>query len=177
MKLTKEVQACIDETVDHVIRTLKSNSLLKHGMSYYKRTELLLYNYSKLKLAVEQKQEDINYIEQNGLPEKSKSITFYSSSGGSISAGDRYLELIEKYRVEKAETERDVQRIENALDKIKDDKYYKIVELKYIKQECKTDDELADKLEKDRSTITRNRSRIINSIKIILFPESIKELL
>lgn len=181
MKISKEIEAYINETskktADSVVHNLKSNRLLKTNFSFYKRTELLLYNYEKLKLAVQQKQEDIDYIEENGLPEKSKSITFYSSGGGNISAGDRYLELIEKYRVEKVETERDVQRIESAIDKVKDDKYYKIIELKYLNQECKTDEEMAETLKKDQSTITRNRNRLINSLKTILFPESIKELL
>ena len=93
-----------------------------------------------------------------------------------MTAGDRYVELIEKYRVEKAETLRDIARIDNALDKVREDKYFKIIELKYLEQKAKTDEELAEILEKDQSTITRNRNRLINELKTILFPESIKEL-
>ena len=180
MQLKKEVEICINKTsqktAKEVVEQLKKQSMLKSSMNFYKRTEIVLYNYETLKKAVEQKEEDIKYIEENGLPERSKSIVFYSTSGGNVSAGDRYVELIEKYRVEKAETERDLARIDNALDKVRNDKYFKIVELKYLDQEAKTDEEIAEILEKDRTTITRNRSRLINSIKTILFPESIKEL-
>ena len=180
MQLKKEVEICINKTSEktakEVVEQLKKQSMLKSSMNFYKRTEIVLYNYETLKKAVEQKEEDIKYIEENGLPERSKSIVFYSTSGGNVSAGDRYVELIEKYRVEKAETERDLARIDNALDKVRNDKYFKIVELKYLDQEAKTDEEIAEILEKDRTTITRNRSRLINSIKTILFPESIKEL-
>jgi hypothetical protein len=181
MQLKKEVEICIKKTSEktamEVVEQLKRQRIIKaDGMSFYKKTELVLYNYEKLKLAVKQKDEDIEYIKDNGLPERSKSIVFYST-GGNVSAGDRYVELIEKYKLEKAETERDLARIENALDKVKNDKYFKIIELKYLNQEAKTDEEMAEILEKDQSTITRNKKRLINSIKTILFPESIKELM
>ena len=180
-KLKKEMEICINRTSEktaaETVEQLKKQRLIRPNMNYYKKTEIVLYNYETLKKAVEQKKEDIRYIESNGLPEKSKSIIFYSTSAGNISAGDRYLELIERYHIEKAETERDIARIDNALNKIRDDKYFGIIDLKYLKQVAKTDEDIAEILDKDRTTITRNRSRLINSIKTILFPESIKELL
>ena len=179
MQLKKEIEICIkktsEKTAREVVESLKKQRMIKIDMNFYKKTEIVLYNYEKLKLAVKQKEEDIKYIEENGLPGKSKSIVFYSTSGGNVSAGDRYIELIEKYKVEKTETERDIARIDNALDKIRDDKYFEIIELKYLKQEAKTDEEIAEILEKDRTTICRNRSRLLNTIKTILFPESIKD--
>lgn len=179
--INKKIQVYIDETSEktaiEVVRELKKQRLIKTEMSFYKKTEILLYNYEKLKLAVKQKEEDIEYIKKHGLPQKSKSIVLYSTPSGSISEGDRYMELIEKYKIAKAETERDIKRIDNALDKIRDDKYFEIIEMKYIKQEYKTDEEIAEVLDRDRTTISRNKGRLINSIKTILFPESIKELL
>lgn len=78
------------------------------------------------------------------------------------------------------ETERDLKRIDNALDKIKDDKYFDIIKYKYLNQEerkISTDEELAEKLDKDRRTIIRNKKRLINKLVTILFPESLKEVL
>lgn len=179
VQLKKEIEICIKKTSENtatrVVEQLKKQRLIRPNMSYYKKTEIVLYNYETLKKAVEQKEEDIKCIEKNGLPERSKSIIFYSSNAGNINAGDRYLELIERYKIEKTETERVIARIENALDKVKNDKYFRIIELKYLKQAAKTDEEIAEILEKDQSTITRNRNRLINSLKVILFPESIKE--
>lgn len=181
MQLKKEIETCIKKTSEktaiEVVEQLKKQRLLKSNISYYKKTEIVLYNYETLKKAIKQKEEDIEYIKKHGLPEKSKSIIYYTTAAGTISAGDRYLELIEKYQIEKAETERDIKRIENALDKVRNDKYFKIIELKYLKQTAKTDEEIAEIMGKDRTTISRNRKRLINSIKTILFPESIKELL
>lgn len=180
MQLKKEIEVCISKTAEktakEVVESFKKQRLLKSDMSFYKKTEIVLYNYEKLKLAIKQKEEDIKYIEENGLPGKSKSIVFYSTAAGNINAGDRYIELIEKYKVAKEETERDIARIDNALDKVRDDKFFKIIELKYLKQEVKTDEEISEMLDKDRTTISRNRNRLINTIKTILFPESIKEI-
>ena len=85
---------------------------------------------------------------------------------------------MEKYNLEKIETERELKRIDNALDKIRDDKYYKIIELKYLADEeekISTDEKLAEKLSRDQSTITRNRKRLMNRLTTILFPESLRE--
>lgn len=164
------------EAAKEAIQEFKNNKMLRNDISYFRKVELLLLNYKNLKDAVEQKEEDILYIEQNGLPKKSGSIVVYQTRGGNISGQDRYMELIEKYKLEKLETEREINKIENALEKIKDDKYYNILKYKYLNKTKLTDEEVAEKFEKDQSTITRNRKRLINTMKTILFPESIKEL-
>lgn len=168
---------------EEVIKILTDKNLVKatetngkKELSYYKKVEILLYNYENLKEAINQKEEDIENLEKYGLKEKSKSIVAYSSAGGNPEA-DRYLELKNKYTIEKLEIERDLKRIDNALDKIRKDSYFDIIQLKYLNSEeekVRTIEELADKLEKDRSTIIRNKKRLINKLIIILFPESIR---
>ena len=176
----KTIKKTSEETAKKIVEELKFNRMIKEFISYPKRVELLLYNYETLKDAIEQKEEDIKYLDEYGLPEGSKSVVIYQSGSGGMSKEDRYVELREKYRREKLETERDIKRIENAIKKIKDDKYFDIIRLKYLNIEenrVKTDEELAEKLGKDRSTIIRNRKRLINKLVTILFPQSIKELI
>lgn len=179
----KTIEKTIDsksiDIADKVIEKLNNSNKIKIEMPYYKRVELLLYNYENLKEAVKQKEEAIAELDKYGLPERSKSIVMYSSAGGSSQA-DRYSELKEKYKIEKMETERDLKRIDNALDKIRDDKYFGIIQYKYLnedKEKITTDEELADKLNRDRKTITRNKKRLINKLMTILFPESISEVM
>lgn len=151
----------------------------KKEISYYKRVEILLYNYENLKDAIKQKEEDIEYLEEYGLPERSKSIVAYSSAGGN-SKGDMYLELKEKYKRDQIEIERDLRRIDNALDKIRADKYFKIIQLKYLNKEderINKDESIAEALERERITIIRNRKRLIQKLVTIIFPQSIRELL
>lgn len=179
----KTIEKTIDsksiDIADKVIEKLNSSNKIKIEMPYYKRVELLLYNYENLKEAVKQKEEAIEELDKYGLPERSKSIVMYSSAGGNTQA-DRYAELKEKYKIEKMETERDLKRIDNALDKIRDDKYFDIIQCKYLnddKDKITTDEELADKFNRDRKTITRNKKRLINKLMTILFPESISEVM
>lgn len=171
-----------DKSIDiamEVVKVLNASNKIKKDMPYYKRVELLLYNYENLKEAIKQKEEDIKELEIFGLREKSKSIVMYCTAKGN-SKEDRYTELKEKYSYEKLETERMLRRIDNALDKIKDDKYFDIIKYKYLNKEedkVNTDDELGEILNKDRTTILRNRNRLINKLVTILFPESIKHII
>lgn len=185
--INENVRKTIEKTIeyksidiaDKVIEKLNNSNKIKIEMPYYKRVELLLYNYENLKEAVKQKEEAIAELDKYGLPERSKSIVMYSSAGGSSQA-DRYSELKEKYKIEKMETERDLRRIDNALDKIRDDKYFDIIQYKYLNEDeerINTDEELAQKFNKERITIIRNRKRLINKLVTILFPTSISEVM
>lgn len=169
----------IKEVAKEVVNELKTSNMIKREMSFYKRVELLLYNYENLKEAVKQKDEDIEYLDKYGLNENSKSIVIFSSTS-IISKEDRQVQLREKYVREKNEIIRDIKRIDNALDKIKKDKYFKIIQLKYLnleEEKIKTDEELAEIFNRDRKTILRNRKRLINKLTTILFPESLREVM
>lgn len=164
-------------TDKNLVKATETNN--KKELSYYKKVEILLYNYENLREAIKQKEEDIENLEKYGLKEKSKSIVSYSSAGGNPEA-DRYLELKNKYIIEKLEIERDLKRIDNALDKIRKDSYFDIIQLKYLNTEedrVKTDNELVEILDKERITIIRNRKRLINKLTTILFPQNVRELL
>lgn len=177
--IEKTIESKSIDIADKVIEKLNNSNKIKIEMPYYKRVELLLYNYENLKEAVKQKEEAIKELEIYGLPEKSKSIVMYSSAGGNSQA-DRYAELKEKYKIEKLETERDLKRIDNALDKIRNDKYFGIIQYKYLNEDeerINTDEELAQKFNKERITIIRNRKRLINKLVTILFPTSISEVM
>ncbi|EKQ57053.1 MULTISPECIES: hypothetical protein [unclassified Clostridium] len=180
INVNKTIEKTAKETAKAIIEELKVQNMIRRELSYYKRVELLLYNYENLKDAVKQKDEDIQHIEKHGLPQSSGSIVVYQTAGGGISPEDRYLQLIEKYKAEKIETQRDLTRIENALDKIRDDKYFDIIQLKYLnlqKDKLETDEKIAERLEKDQSTVTRNRKRLMNKLITILFPESIRDVM
>lgn len=185
--INENVKKTIEKTIEmksldiaeKVIERLNNSNKIKQEMPYYKRVELLLYNYENLKEAVRQKEEAIEELDIYGLPEKSKSIVMYSSAVGNTQA-DRYAELKEKYRIEKMETERTLKRIDNALAEIRKDKYFDIIQYKYLnidEEKINTNEELAEKLNKDRKTVMRNKKRLINKLITILFPVSISEVI
>lgn len=70
---------------EEVIKILTSKNLIKASevnnkkeLSYYKKVEILLYNYENLKEAIKQKEEDIENLEKYGLKENSCSVVVYS---------------------------------------------------------------------------------------------------
>lgn len=62
-----------------------------------------------------------------------------------------------------------VRKIETALEYIKDDPYYETVTLYYIGGW--TREQVADRFESTVKTITRNKTRLINRLKAILYTE------
>lgn len=178
--INKIINKTAEETAKGIVEELRNKNMIRKEMSYYKRVEILLYSYNALKDAVKQKDEDIKNIELYGLPKKSGSVVVYTTSGGGVSEEERYQQLIEKYKKEKEETKRDINRIDRAISKIKNDKYYNIIHIKFFEeceQEKVTDEYIACKIDKDRSTVTRNRKRLMNKLITILFPESVRDII
>lgn len=72
-------------------------------------------------------------------------------------------------------TESFIEEIQEALDRLKDDFYFNIIEYKYF--EKLTQEEIAEKLNCDVSTVTRNKNRLIRRLGFILFSDqAIEEL-
>ena len=174
INLNDDIRKIIDETVQKTIQELRNKNMIRESNNY-KRTELMLYNYKTFLDAVKQKEEDIEYIKEHGLPQKSLSIVINHGCCGS-STQDKYVALLDKYQLEKKEIERNISRIDNALLKLQNDKYYEIIHLKYLSEnngKVLSDEELANILLKDRTTISRNRRRLINKLSTILFSSNI----
>ena len=93
-----DIAKVMEDTAKCVVEELRVRRLLKEGINYTKKVELLLYNYLNLKDALVQKEEDIKYLEEYGLKEKSKSVVFYQTGSGGISKEDKYIELKESYK-------------------------------------------------------------------------------
>lgn len=65
--------------------------------------------------------------------------------------------------------------INNALKSIENDPYYEVIEMIFF--EKKTREEIAEDFDVEVKTITRNKNRLINQLKIIIFSDDvIKEL-
>ena len=64
-------------------------------------------------------------------------------------------------------TNREIDRIERALNQIKDDPGNKVIEMKYFKEMA--NEEMAEEMSYSVRTIIRHKNRLINKLKIILF--------
>lgn len=171
----QDIQQIIKDTASEVVFELKRQGLLKDNTKTpFQKTEQLLYNYNSFKSVIAEKQKTIADIKENGLPKKSKSITSFAGGDGmrdNKMEQELIIEQIESIEKSIVVTLRFIKIIDDALDKLKDDKYFDVIPMKYF--EGKTYEEIATIMEKDVSTISRNRNRLINELKIRLFSDEV----
>lgn len=174
VNLSTIINKTSEQTAEKVVFELKKRGLMKkHEQTAFQKTEQLLYHYMSFKNAIALKEEELQMIKKHGLRERSKSIIVLSGNSGINS--DSMLEKIEDKINSITEsivvTKRFINIIDSALMKIKNDDYYKLIVLKYF--EGKTHEEIAEICGKDVSTITRNKNRLINKLKITLFSDDV----
>lgn len=158
-----------------LLKFQKGNLMKDNKRSTFKKTESLLYNYPKFKQIIKEREEVLSN-EFSFFPKgKSADIVRYSKQQGSKDIDAIIKEKHDAYELSLERTKRSVKLIDDALVKIIDDPYYEIIPAKYF--ESKTHEQIAEMFGKDISTITRNKSRLVNELKIILFSdEAIVEL-
>lgn len=79
VNVNKTIEKTAIETAKAIVAELRVQNMIKKELSYYKKVELLLYNYENLKDAIKQKDEEIRHIERYGLPQASGSIVVYQN--------------------------------------------------------------------------------------------------
>lgn len=166
------IEQIIKRAAKETVRELKrENMIMRNEQSYYQKTEKLLYSYPSLLEALKQKEKDIQFIKENGVQQTSKSVVIYSPSSGGTSTEEKYVEILDAYIASKERTERLITKIERALDGVKHDEYYEIIELKYLKKDEKVenDEDIAGKINVSDRTVRRHKKRLINEIQILLF--------
>ena len=72
---------------------------------------------------------------------------------------------------DKKSTKKIVHKIEQALDEIKDDLYFEIIPMIFF-QNC-TREYVADYFDTSTKTITRNKNRLVNQLKLRLFSDDV----
>lgn len=78
---------------------------------------------------------------------------------------------IERLQQSIATTENFISIIDDSVNKLTDEPYYEIIRLKYF--EKKTREEIAEHFDVDVRTITRNKNKLINRLKIDLFCDDV----
>ncbi len=170
IKLIKGEKEIIADIVKETIKELQQGGNIKYGSSYFQKTEKLLHNYKALKAAIHQKETELTELKclEENEKEDSKSIIVFN--------GEEYVEREEGYKRSKKLTEWLVKKIDRALDTIKNDKYFFIVEEKYFKKASNED--LSERLESlqestkigsSERTIQRNKKRMIQKVAVTLF--------
>ena len=179
LQLNGEVLNLIDHTVkkatNETIAELKRQNLICEGkQTPFQKTETLLYNYNNFVAAIRDKEEQISEIREYGLAKKSAAFSTYAGDTGYIDVKsdlEKAEEKIEKIEYSIHTTRNFIRIIDNALEGLKNDPYYDLIDLRYFKGQSR--EEIAEYFACDVKTITRNKNRLINLLQIKLFSDEV----
>ena len=179
LHMNGELLNLIDQTAkkaaEQTAAELKRQKLIIEGkQTPFQKTETLLYNYNHFKAAIKDKEEQIKEIREFGLPRKSKSITSFSGNTGLIevkSEAEKAEEKIEMIEFSIITTRRFIKIIDDAIQMLRDDPYYELIELRYF--EGRTREYIAGFFDCDVKTVNRNKNRLINQLQIRLFSDEV----
>ena len=133
----------------------------------FRATEKRLYAYPVIRLKVDNDRERINDIQQHGAPGQSRSVIKYQRTGMRLAPEEIADALIRDIIADIAGNESELKTIEKALEVIAADQYAGIVKYKYF--EGKNDDEIAQIIHCDASTVRRNKSRLVARLAVFLY--------
>ena len=157
-----------------VLEAKRQNLLVDGKQSPFQKTETLLFNYNNFVSVIQEKEEQIEELRQFGLRQKSCSITSFSGNTGMIevqSDAEKVEEKIEMIEFSISTTKNFIKIIDDALDALKDDQYFDIIQMRYM-EGCSRE-EIAEHFDCDVKTITRNKNRLINLLQIRLFSDQV----
>lgn len=167
-----ELQGLIEEAVEHKMEEVGRRLILegkKTQKNWTKMTMKRLYSYPILKANIERYRKDIDDIRKEDMG-KSKSIVEFHGDIREWEKPD-----VEDLRAAKIHTvemkidrdTREVREIEVALDSVRADQYYPIIEMKFFQH--MTHEEIADKIPCGVTTVSRQLGRLLDIINITLY--------
>lgn len=166
------IKQAAEEAAKETVMQLKKQGMLKDNKrTPFQKVETLLYNYNDFNKVVKEKEEQIELLKKEPIQIKSKSITAFSTQPRYDEKNDVEKKVDEIERIEDSirVTRNLLKTIDATLELIKEDKYFDIIKMKYF--EGKTQANIAEYFNRDEKTITRNKNRLINILRIHLFSD------
>jgi hypothetical protein len=181
----------VDELIDKAVekafsagRNLEKIESRKKRNPFMEETEKRLYAYPDLQLKVEKTKADIedlkkeidDYEKTGEAQGRSKDIVCASSSGGQrLTYQEKHEAIIQDKQLSLERTKKEIKEIDDTIEILSyQDKNKQVIEpwidtvkLKYF--ECMRDDEIAELLHCDKTTVWRNRSRILSRLMTLWY--------
>jgi RNA polymerase sigma factor (sigma-70 family) len=158
---------------EKVVEILKKSNLVKdNSKTAYQKTEQLLYHYKSFKKVIKERELEIETIKQYGVPQRSTSIVGYTPKTNSVPSMNLESDVVENavrnVQASIYDTVQVIAMIDKAMDSLKQDPYFKILEMRYF--DGITQEEIADHFGVSQVTISNNKNRLVRRLSIELFP-------
>lgn len=167
-----------NEIVKKVLEELKNKKLLKNPKSSYKSTEKILYSLNVLPEAIKLIDDEVKQLEDEAkdipTPKAKSNSLVLNERQGTYIYGDETLETrISELKQISVKAKSQVRLVNNALKKIEEDKWYDVIPMYYFEE--MTIESIAEELECAVSTISENKKRLMNELKVYIFPDTFME--
>ncbi len=163
------------DIVKKILEELKSKNLLNTPKSSFKSTEKVLFSYNVLPEALKLINEEIKNLQEESIkivkPVTKSNTLILNDKYGTYVYGDETLDTrISELKQIAAKTKSQIRMIKSALRQIEEDNYYNIIPLYYFEE--KTIEEVAEEMECSIGAISKHKKRLINLLKVYIFPDT-----
>ncbi len=167
-----------NEIVKKVLEELKNKKLLKNPKSSYKSTEKILYSLNVLPEAIKLIDEEVKKLEEEAkgiaIPTAKSNSLILNERNNTYVYGDETLETrISELKQISVKAKSQIRLVKSALKKIENDKYYDIIPMYYFEE--KTIEEIAEECEWAVGTVSKHKKRLMNDLKVYIFPDTFIE--
>lgn len=167
-----------NEIVKKVLEELKNKKLLKNPKSSYKSTEKILYSLNVLPEAIKLIDEEVKKLEEEAkgiaIPTTKSNSLILNERNNTYVYGDETLETrISELKQISVKAKSQIRLVKSALKKIENDKYYDIIPMYYFEE--KTIEEIAEECEWAVGTVSKHKKRLMNDLKVYVFPDTFIE--
>lgn len=167
-----------NEIVKKVLEELKNKKLLKNPKSSYKSTEKILYSLNVLPEAIKLIDEEVKKLEEEAkgiaIPTAKSNSLILNERNNTYVYGDETLETrISELKQISVKAKSQIRLVKSALKKIENDKYYDIIPMYYFEE--KTIEEIAEDCEWAVGTVSKHKKRLMNDLKVYIFPDTFIE--
>ena len=164
-RIPDNVVALIEETAKRVAEKMYAERNLRPD-NCYKQT---IKRIRLLPILQERVEDNLARLGENGnlMPGRSKSIVRFSASGVRADPEEMLEAVRSTLEAHLAADQEEIAIVTKAMESVKTDYYYKAVYDGLVLK--KTDEELAEELFCDESTVRRNRSRLVRVIAVRLY--------
>lgn len=183
MQIDKQTVTELAELIsESVVNALEKRGLIgcpgavnnggKQEKTAYQKTEQLLYNYRGFKRIVEERMREIEEIRVHGVPQKCGSVgervqTSFVQNG--IVLPEESVENAVRNVQESVHTTvLAIEMIDKGMASLRNDPYYKILEMRYF--DGRTQEDIALKFNCTQQNISKNKSRLVRELSMRLFP-------
>ena len=164
----------IDRIADKIIERMKTDREIKteKQLTPVQKTEKLISELSLLKGAIDSKNMLIEDLKKEGISiQKRETGVNVQSSKIYLSELEKVENRIEKLQEEIVRIENVVNMVERALDTIKNNKYYDIIEMKYFDE--LTFEHISEKLDISVITAKRYKNKMIRQLQLVIFSDDV----